>query len=129
MSEEQTIENRLTPEQLMQKRYKVIADYPNSGMDVGAVIPFKDWPELSPYQIIFYNKYPNIYRELHWWENREQKDMPDYVKTKNGVIWKVTGWDLREKWCNAEDAYTPIYLELCLPATETDYTQYINRWK
>lgn len=33
---------KLTPEQLLQPRYEVIADYPNSPFKVGQIISFKE---------------------------------------------------------------------------------------
>lgn len=95
----------MTKEELLKPRYKVIADYPqhyfkgedkdneykfiegdilaygkvNNSMTYRRIgrcgymsvgIPCESNPEL----------YPKIFRELEWWEEREEKDMPEYIK-------------------------------------------------
>ena len=77
-------------EKLLQPRYKVIADYPRNkyyeNVEVGEII--EAW---HPNKILqdnitgFYGKYPHIFKELEWWEEREIKDMPMYLK-QTGMV-------------------------------------------
>jgi hypothetical protein len=91
----------MTPEQLMQPRYKVIADYPKSIHPVGTIIDagwqsedllYCDWdgPRCRDF--------PHLFKKLEWWEEREEKDMPEYVKINadecsfiRGTVLKVDG--------------------------------------
>ena len=101
----------MTKEELLKPRYKVIADYPqhyfkgedkdneykfiegdilaygkvNNSMTYRRIgrcgymsvgIPCESNPEL----------YPKIFRKLEWWEEREEKDMPEYVKVKRASL-------------------------------------------
>ena len=68
----------MTTEQLMQPRYKVIADYPNSPYGLNDVLTNKEvrfgMGRLMP------EHYPAIFRKLEWWEERAVEDMPEWVK-------------------------------------------------
>lgn len=144
---------RLTPEELMQPRYEVIADYPGSFEAVGEVITItENILTVSAQQRLRYDKYPGIYRRLDWWEHRKPEEMPEYVsyisltlkdkfgddETKTRKYEKVTKWRFRKSpigICNSDPQWyyndSP-FSTLChshLPATLQDYTQYINSLK
>lgn len=127
----------LTPEQLMQPRYKVIADFPHSSMWVGMIfIPEKK-------EIKFYDKYPHLFKRLEWWEDRKIEDMPAYLKfdderlsiTSYGndvepEIHKVKNhWykicsSFMSEWRNVDYSYRAF-----MPATEQEYNTYIQSQK
>ena len=113
--------NRLTVDDLLKPRYKVIADYPNSGDMVGKVYEAETCRALD-----YYKKYPNIYKELAWYEERSEEEMPQFVKTlndSNGLvinIEKVKGWagcNQVVEFENGEEGAT----EYWMPATKEEY--------
>lgn len=106
----------MTTEELMRHRYKVIADYPfRDHFLLGEIIELnefdgrnhlskdmQEWFVIKPklngtgspmswYESGF-NKYPHIFKKLEWWEEREEKDMPGYLRcTCNDFIKFVKG--------------------------------------
>lgn len=86
----------MTTEELLQPRYKVIADYPGNVAYVGEI--YEDdicirWNEQK------FKKYPHLFRKLEWWEERDEKDMPEYVKCEfegNVTVYKIVYWNLKE---------------------------------
>ena len=77
-------------EKLLQPRYKVIADYPRNkyyeNVEVGEII--EAWHPnkiLQDNRTGFYGKYPHIFKELEWGEEREIEDMPMYLK-QTGMV-------------------------------------------
>ena len=139
---------RLTPEELMQPRYEVIADYPGSEdeYEVGQIKQ-----KLAENYCKYLDKYPHIFRRLNWWEHRTQDQMPEYVKLTNttgGLVfvckvapidkdyggYGVNGvcvYDQKGSGTNfiGEKVSYLQYNKLLLPATLQDYTQYINSLK
>lgn len=132
---------QLTPEQqvaeLMRPRYKVIADYPGSKIKVGDIYQPPDNKEIKS----FWNKYPHLFQPLPWYAERDKKEVlaVKYLKNNDGVykvkewlyephpkFWVVAVWGiekcLREEW---KDFYLHTRPSL-LPATETEYLEYIN---
>lgn len=82
----------MTPTELLRPRYIVIADYPGSFLRVGDILidqqkDYEFWEcnrdlskfDQSPAQ------YPAIFHPLNWWEHREEKDMPEYVRYRRGI--------------------------------------------
>jgi len=119
----------MTTEQLMQPRYKVIADYPKSVHIVGRVYELND----ESHYLIEFPKYPHIFRKLEWWEERDVKDLPEYVKVKNnGAIRKVIEHNYLNLYnsCliveNPEGSHKLFYEHLA-PATIEEYNQYNNQ--
>lgn len=82
----------MTPTELKQPRYKVIADYPGNPFPVGTIlIPDLSHGELySPIagyslsaQRIYEkdaHKYSHLIEKLEWWEDRADDEMPEYVR-------------------------------------------------
>lgn len=78
----------MTKEELLKPRYKVIADYPGSPYKIGDILFYmKSYSTVSYLPTTTYcdkfiriENYPHIFRKLEWWEEREEQDMPEYVK-------------------------------------------------
>lgn len=66
----------LSTEELLKPRYKVIADYPNSDYHTGEILD-RDWGFGFKHKI---SDYPHLFKRLFWWQEREENDMPEYVK-------------------------------------------------
>lgn len=85
----------MTVEDLLKPRYKVIADFPMSICKVGEILEpqGKYFPVIEGgYWNIEIYKYPHLFKKLEWWEEREESDMPEYVK----VIAEVPYWRIRK---------------------------------
>jgi len=122
----------MTPEQLLQPRYLVIADYPKSIYKVGEVlntgrhgdILFCDdnGPRMS--------QYPHLFRRLEWWEHRKPEGMPGYVKFQEKV-YKVIRYRKPNIIRIIDDFWkTEIWQEIgepyWLPATAEEYEQFTH---
>lgn len=109
----------MSNEDLLKPRYKVIADYPDSTFSIGDVL----MTDVNS----FFRKhcllgYPAIFRKPEWWEEREEKDMPEYVKIigddDNEIIIKVFGYqDGRIVYKNGGGTL----LHYALPYTKEEY--------
>jgi len=105
--------NIMTPEQLMQPRWKVIEWYPDSEFKVGD-------SENRICSILF--------KKLEWWQDRSSQDMPQYILRDNaGLVYKVTHWDIHHSgnaiaWCDGE----AVIASYCQPATEADFNSQPN---
>jgi hypothetical protein len=65
-------------QELLKPRYKVIEDYPFSDCKLGEIFT------EGKLEAAFFNnlsKYPHLFRKLEWWEERDEKDMPEYLRT------------------------------------------------
>jgi hypothetical protein len=125
--------NKITPmteekkiEKLMQPRYKVIADYPGRTMEMNKA--------LSPsgnFHKAMLDQYPHLYKKLEWWAEREESEMEEvkYAKTLAGnSVRTVKGFELQwDKIILDGGKIRPI--KHWLPATEKEYTEYINKQK
>lgn len=130
-------------QEFMKPRYKVIADYPGSIFDTGAILVqnmdtvgevfmdsrdqvdpdwrFRDSNWIDPNII---PKYPHLFKKMNWWEDRKPEDMPDYiVNIEFGSVYKieyqskVTPSDVftNKAWASLYD---------CQPATLADYESF-----
>lgn len=118
---------------LMQKRWLVIASFPdNDDYPVGDILD-RDWcryvnsEDESEGVVWRISEYPHLFRELQWWEYRDKSEMPKYVKHRD-KIYKVTGW-LGENCPYIEGEKHPFAPEVFIPATEKDFNEYINSKK
>jgi hypothetical protein len=119
---------------LMQRRVKVIADYPNNPFKVGTVLTDTDWGGWLRYgermlNLSMVKYYPHLFKELQWWEKRSLDEMPEYVKNENKVF-KVIEWRHGALWIECRliglrGAHYPIDLNLT-PATLEEYNLYIK---
>lgn len=131
----------LSVDQLMQPRYMVIADYPNSVFNIGEVlsIPILDYSKGTVVrsqddrygvEISVADKYPHIFRPMAWHEGRKVEEMPEYVKYRDMVIkpseWFIIGSDMR---FHIEEPFFTDSANNCYPATEQQYLDYINKAK
>ena len=132
-------------EQLMQPRYKVIADYPCRPHPIGSIIEFTNDPYDTRtlftlpgaehrYPESKFKEYPNLFKPLQWWEERKPEDMPQYIRFKpDNTLFKIEQWDMpilfgftdveRQRGCGLK-TFKPEYGYE--PATEAEYLTYIN---
>lgn len=140
----------MTVEELLRPRYKVIADYPNSEFEVGTIINFPnkrdyytgndEWESefvrdknqggQFKFCIKKIEPFPHLFKKLEWWEDRAIEDMPEYVRFKERVL-KVSRWlsdieDVENGWCELVERGYDCHTSHLLPATESEYTNYIN---
>ena len=126
----------MNPEQFLQPRYKVTADYPLSKLyfNVGDILYWNE--QYESYRIdekqVAMNKdtvesFPHLFRPLQWWEDREEKDLPKFVKHgENGKPRKVFEYVLRWNEVVFEGGRTRKINKDWLPATETEYNSYLK---
>lgn len=69
----------------MQKpRYKVIQDYPNAAHEKGTII------ESTLLQATFFDRYPQIFKKLEFYQDVNKELLPNYVKfIWKGIIYEV----------------------------------------
>lgn len=134
-------------EELMQPRYKVIANYPGQPVAIGQLlndrlsesfhitttysfegfelVPCANWVNEDEVK-----KYPALFKKLEWWEDRKPEDMPDFLKATEGGIIKVKKWQIDEDETNPHLYFTTqadklgFYPRKHLPATLEEYTAY-----
>ena len=122
---------------LTQKRYLVIADYPNSPFNVGNILTQHTQFNKDAYFVngnLYTDRhpedYPHLFRLLHWWECRDEKDMPEYVKGFGNQIYKVHKWKKLTKNVLATILEDTIEYQFaafaCEPATLNEYNEYIK---
>lgn len=125
----------MSPEELLQPRYKVTGPYPFSPYKVGEIIatdpPLKTFiaAQTERYNLFMPIKrmedMPNLFQRLEWWQERKLEDMPEFVKVTRedcvkdtGLYCKVYKWSVfDEKFPSvvghfgAElEGYKPLYL-------------------
>lgn len=127
---------------LLKPRYKVIADYPGSDFEIGAILTkygmLYDY-EIEPgrhrsYSDHMIEGYSHLFQKLEWWQDRKPEEMPKYVKSisghdigrvykvanpnQDGRVWHIDGeieFGHLRRWAAG---YMPITLE--------EYNSYIN---
>ena len=108
---------------LMKPRYLVIADYPNDIYKTGFIIEGDNLRYMTNME-----KYPHLFRPLSWWEFREEKDMPEYVKVHGNEIHKVRKWNIfrGHAIANTLDGTTQYDFNASesIPSTATEYEQF-----
>ncbi len=114
-----------TKEELLRKRYRVIANYPNGRYRKGEIVypnkvGFLSWAG-NP------NDYPDIFEEMEWFEEMAEEDLPQYLKNANGV-YKVKGYHLQAgEFAVLDGNYTGnTALMHFKPATLKEYNEYIK---
>lgn len=123
----------MTPETLMQPRYKVIAEYPSMDYPLGYIYSDeKHKGAILLYKDTLFEKYPHLFKKLEWYEDRAIEDMPGYVKaeTKEGLrVCRLRKFDPNEssQWCFYLDKEAiPYSCNHWFPATLEDYNNFIN---
>lgn len=124
----------MTVERLLQPRYKVIADYPNSDFEIGFILYsdkngfFYEYGDNGRWSVKP-EKYPHIFKKLEWYEERKVEDMPEYVKElsedsiKHVAKWKI---DSEKDAYYAENGSYFVSAFNTIPATEQEYLQFKN---
>lgn len=136
-------------QELMKPRYKAIDGYPCSPYSIGDMVEFstsgtsflctrtqqyddfrEDIVDVDNYFTIdALDKYPNLFRRLEWWEYRDVKDMPEYVKqimgTNKSEVYKIAYPSQNGRICHEEreieHGYFLRHAGFFEPATETEY--------
>lgn len=126
---------------LMTPRYEVIADYPESKFKIGQTVTLKEIHPYSGYSFIsgdfvlspeWFDKYPHLFRKLQWYEKRDIKDMPEYVKyVDSNELNRLSEkeWEGMFSFINNNDSIGCQLLKKlnkALPATKSEYDNYIN---
>lgn len=150
----------------MKQRAIITNDYPESPFRIGDILEHDGEPDECwilnrtgrKYLNLEVACYPAIFRILSWWEHREEKEMPEYVRIiRDGSVWYVEGDIYDENAEEVELKFPPVgtvlktsehswlveqkYVYLIhkdndrieihaidfIPATETEYHQYINK--
>lgn len=116
---------------LMTPRYLVIADYPLMRCKLGEILEADMTLTADILATKEYDKYPHLFRPLSWWEFREEKDMPEYVKVHGNEIHKVRKWNIfrGHAIANTLDGTTQYDFNAseCIPSTATEYEQFKNK--
>ena len=129
----------LSTEELLKPRYKVIADYPNSDWKLNEILD-RDWSWDGDDENGFahsISQYPHLFKKLEWWEEREEKDMPEYVKHKiDSEVYKLQkqsettpsdAYCIKRASIGTESYYQWVSLYDLLPATYEEYEQYLSQ--
>lgn len=137
----------LTKEELLKPRIKCVIDYPGNIFGVDKILQFTDkadkefsfseeWIFIKDdvaWGKTFFDQYPLLFKKLEWWEDIKLEDMPEFVKcvkSPDGII--SVGQVLKCSWNNhggkSEDmGWIFPYTNCYEPATEEEYTAYINQ--
>lgn len=115
---------------LMAPRYEVIAEDTSEKFVIGSIIIYDDkfnifWVGGNAFTKERLDKYPHLFRKLEWWEKRQESEMPEYVKAKSGVF-KVSGWGANNSQVHLKDHQSYDMTKFFLPATKSEYDQYIK---
>lgn len=129
----------MTTEYLLIPRYKICKEgYPDMPFVSEAVILLNGLDDNKPFYSTqnekwyepYFDRFPNIFRKLEWWERRSKKDLPEYIRAKeSGRVVKAEKWDmygLKETSArtNAEVSGFCWFVTGILPATEAEYIEY-----
>jgi len=95
----------MTSKELLQPRYKIIADAPLLKNKVGEIIVCTEPHGRIDLNFFFSgvagicpDSYPHIFKKLNWWEYREKEDMPKKLICKaikdDNEIMEILDWDM-----------------------------------
>lgn len=125
--------------ELLKPRYKVIADYPFSDFNVGDILNERCegvWTNdiENGENISAPETYPHLFRKLEWHEEREKKDMPEYLRSSETYpkphfikVRKNYATFFEGEYLSLKE-YKPYWeaqYQFYFPATETEYQQYL----
>lgn len=129
----------LSVEELLKPRYKVIALWPNCKFSIGDILTFVKevaqtydmWVDNNGqfHYSNIYGNYPHLFQKLHWAEERELGELPEYVKFNNQFCYKVIEWGklgFAKCWdeINQEETTLCFIMNLTVPCTKQDYDLY-----
>ena len=124
----------MTKEQLLNPRYKVVTEYPESPYTINQIIYASEHPDRVG-EMEFFEKYPKIFHKLMWWEERKIEDMLPYIGYFGNGKWnwicKVIKHFSEDAYCIVEcaDKYgiTRKYNQgywACTPTTEEEFNSF-----
>lgn len=136
----------LSIDELMKPRIEIVAPWPIctkhstlEPLSIGDVFQVNPDGSISKdsFTVLNVAKYPHLFKPLEWWRRREVSELPQYVRRSTGTIFKVDTWEIDEEgepfmWLEkpimkTKDWY-PDSFDF-LPATESEYQQYLNSKK
>lgn len=130
----------LSPEELLRPRVKIASLYPGLYFEIGDVL-MQDLDTIGEVWVLtsqlsdqrsdrnwidktYIKAFSNIFKPLAWWEDRDQKDMPEYVKYWDISLYFPVGRVCRGIHAPFKDNdYTASHF---LPATLDEYNDYIK---
>jgi len=119
--------NKDNIQELLKPRYLVNTPwFPSNNYQSGDIVTPDKFTGWHP------KYYPVIFRRLDWWEYRDVKDMPEYVKqimgTNKGKVYKIADPSQNGRiWHEEREieyGYFLRYAGLFEPATETQFNDY-----
>ena len=132
----------LTTEQLLIPRVVVENLWPGCDFEVGEILlcqPDGDYISVNGFYMLPKEEvepFPYLMRPLAWWQERDEKDMPQYLKYQSNPypeifpVFKHKGWmkeagvwfyKLEGRWVKLGNDFTP--------ATEAEYIEFLNNKK
>lgn len=115
--------------QLLQPRYKCIARDLTDLFKVGEIIWFMyDGQMLTRnygdgsfnYTAEFLDEFPHLFRRLEWWEDREEGQIPKYVKWRD-IVGIGSGTEMEYEMHLPNGNSIVMHISNYLPATEEEY--------
>lgn len=72
----------MTTEELLQPRFKVIANFPDNTRNIGDIIYVDNKKEKywSDNYEKWLSTFPHLFKKLEWFEDRKVEDLPEYLK-------------------------------------------------
>lgn len=126
----------MTTQELLQRRKKVMIKYPNSPFEVGEILMqrtsnSKVFRKLNDHSIgVIADDFPDIFKEMNWWEERDEKDMPEYVKDiYEGEVHFVESWEHLIFWTGKTEKGIEFMQDDIIPASKEEYEQYLSLQK
>lgn len=119
----------LTTEELLQRRWKVIADYPRNPYKMGHIIE----EALNLEGATFFEKkihlYPHLFQLLHWHDDRTIEDLPQYLQVTDNIrdlprFVKVDRWEMNKITPIAFFGNDFVAAWYTIPCTEAEYLTY-----
>jgi hypothetical protein len=103
-------------EELLKKRFKLLAKYPGSTLPVGSV--FRS-------DINYFENFPANFQLLQWYEDRSDEDMPTFIKYGNNgkvrMVKRYFYWHSGEVFAHFEGGRERRLKPEWNPATEEDF--------
>ena len=134
----------MTPKELLIPRYRLYATYPGCPYNVGTILIqqslgatnspyYEDGIYGQPNAQAIYNpeNYPNNFAKLEWWQERSIKDWPEYLKTMQGEVYKISikvDPYLTIQTLDVEGDAVSIGFEYLTPATLEQYISYKEKF-
>lgn len=141
--------NRLTHDELLKPRFKVMKDWPGrKDFEVGQIIlldkvfcngspmcEIEDCQGKRTYIMAFFEMFTQEFKLVAWWEERKEWEMPEYVKGEDGNIYKVRYYEqynflwMESKTKEKVSTWAVNDKVMCFfePTTETEYLNYIKQ--